>query len=208
MSSTRRSTASAAPSRLRSPVTTPSSVSVLHPRGTKSVAFAPSAGTSCGSRKRRGSSWPTAAPEALSRMIADRMNLRIDVCPNYSRRLALAVKKVFQLRRGRERGACAERAALERGHGAPKGQTALYPLAAQQPVDKACVEGVARAGRVAAAAGDFVGRCLDKPPFVVDDRAALAQSHPDHGVRPQTRLRLDERRALLRQARQALRELL
>jgi hypothetical protein len=75
-------------------------------------------------------------------------------------------------------------------------------------VEEARVEGVARARRVAAAAGDGERGRLDEDAAVVDDRAAPAQSHADHGVGAQERLRGDERRALVSNAREPARELL
>src|SRR5919112_1752512 len=91
-------------------------------------------------------------------------------------------EQVFKLRIRRQRRARAEGAALERGDGAARAQAALDLLAAQHAVDEAGVEGVARAGRVVAAAGDGEGGRLDEDAAVVDDRAALAQGHPDDRV--------------------------
>src|SRR5215207_910604 len=100
-------------------------------------------------------------------------------------------EQVPEFRLRRERRARAERAALERGDGAARAQAALDLLAAQQAVDEARVEGVARAGRVVAAAGHGEGRRLDEDAAVVDDRAALAERHAGDGVGAQARLHLD-----------------
>src|SRR5829696_8964699 len=106
-------------------------------------------------------------------------------------------EQVSEFRLRRQRRARAQRPALERGDGAARAQAALDLLAAQHAVDEARVEGVARAGRVVAAAGYGEGRRLDEDAAVVDDRAALAEGHPDDRVRAQPRLHLDERRVLV-----------
>ena len=69
------------------------------------------------------------------------------------------------------------------------------------------MEGVARARRVVAAAGHREGGRLDEDAAVVDDRAALAQRHPDDRVRAQLRFHLDEGGVLVVHARQPAREL-
>src|SRR5918994_5158750 len=106
-------------------------------------------------------------------------------------------EQMFKLRTRRQRRARAEGAALERGDGAARAQAALDLLAAQHAVDEARVEGVARARRVVAAAGDGEGRRLDEDAAVVDDRAALAEGHADDGFGAQPRLHLDERGVLV-----------
>src|ERR1700749_3670809 len=82
--------------------------------------------------------------------------------------LALAREQTFEFRRRRQSGASAESAALERGDGAASRQTALDLFAAEQPVDEARVECVARARRVAAAARNLERPRLDQDAFVED----------------------------------------
>src|SRR5215204_7496989 len=106
-------------------------------------------------------------------------------------------EQVFEFRPRRQRRARAESAALERGDGTARAQAALDLFAAEHAVDEARVEGIARAGRVMAAAGPGEGRRLDEDAAVVDDRAALAQRHADDRVGPQARLHLNERRVLV-----------
>src|SRR4030095_7682532 len=105
-----------------------------------------------------------------------------------SRSLPLAREKVFKLARVGERRARAECATLERGHLAAEREARVKVFALKESVDESDVEGVARARRVAAAAGHGHRVRLDERAFMIDDRAALAERHARDCVPPKSRL--------------------